>query len=104
MLALLDAQSELVVELVPCECGHAQERSLLPELLERIRAETVIVADRNFCRTKFLFGLFSSWCVLCPPTTVRSASPKPIACVGPSKEPFKRWPMCCEVESFPKFF
>ena len=57
-LALLDAQSELVVELVPCECGHAQERSLLPELLERIRADTVLVADRNFCTTKFLFGLF----------------------------------------------
>ena len=57
-LALLDAQSELVVELVPCECGHAQERSLLPELLERIRADTVLVADRNFCTTMFLFGLF----------------------------------------------
>ena len=57
-LALLDAQSELVVELIPCECGHAQERSLLPELLERIRADTVLVADRNFCTTKFLFGLF----------------------------------------------
>jgi hypothetical protein len=57
-LALLDAQSELVVELVPCECGHAQERSLLPELLERIRADTVLVADRNFCTTQFLFGLF----------------------------------------------
>jgi hypothetical protein len=57
-LALLDAQSELVVELVPCECGHAQERSLLPELLEQIRADTVLVADRNFCTTKFLFGLF----------------------------------------------
>ena len=57
-LALLDAQTELVMELVPCECGHAQERSLLPELLERIRADTVLVADRNFCTTKFLFGLF----------------------------------------------
>ena len=57
-LALLDAQTELVVELVPCECGHAQERSLLPSLLERIRADTVIVADRNFCTTQFLFGLF----------------------------------------------
>jgi hypothetical protein len=57
-LALLDAQSELVVELIACECGHAQERSLLPELLERIRAETVLVADRNFCTTQFLFGLF----------------------------------------------
>ncbi len=57
-LALLDAQSELVVELVPCDCGHAQERSLLPELLEQIRADTVLVADRNFCTTQFLFGLF----------------------------------------------
>jgi hypothetical protein len=57
-LALLDAQSELVVELVPCECGHAQERSLLPGLLARIRADTVLVADRNFCTTSFLFGLF----------------------------------------------
>lgn len=57
-LALLDAQTELVVELVPCECGHAQERSLLPNLLERIRAQTVLVADRNFCTTQFLFGLF----------------------------------------------
>jgi hypothetical protein len=57
-LAWLDAQTELVTELVPCECGHAQERSLLPGLLERVRAETVTVADRNFCTTKFLFGLF----------------------------------------------
>ena len=57
-LALLDAQRELILELVPCEDGHAQERSLLPELLERIRADTVLVADRNFCTTQFLFGLF----------------------------------------------
>lgn len=56
-LALLDAQRDLIVELVPCEDGHAQERSLLPDLLERIRAQTVTVADRNFCTTKFVFGL-----------------------------------------------
>lgn len=56
-LALLDAQRDLIVELVPCEDGHAQERSLLAELLERIRAQTVTVADRNFCTTRFLFGL-----------------------------------------------
>ena len=45
------------MELVPCEDGHAQERSLLPELLERLRAGTVIVADRNFCTSQFFFGL-----------------------------------------------
>ena len=56
-LALLDAQRELIVDLVPCEDGHAQERALLPELLERLREQIVIVADRNFCTTKFLFGL-----------------------------------------------
>lgn len=58
-LALLDAQRGLIVEMVPCEDGHAQERSLLPELLERIRAGVVIVADRNFCTSQFFFGLAS---------------------------------------------
>ena len=56
-LALLDAQRGLIVDLVACEDGHAQERSFLPEMLARIRAATVIVADRNFCTSKFLFGL-----------------------------------------------
>ena len=56
-LALLDAQRALIVDLVACEDGHAQERSFLPEMLARIRAATVIVADRNFCTSKFLFGL-----------------------------------------------
>ena len=56
-LALLDAQRELIVDLVPCEDGHSQERALLPELLERLRKGMVIVADRNFCTSKFLFGL-----------------------------------------------
>jgi hypothetical protein len=56
-LALLDAQRGLIVDLVPCEDGHSQERALLPELLGRLRERVVIVADRNFCTTKFLFGL-----------------------------------------------
>ena len=56
-LALLDAQRGLIVDLVACEAGHAQERSMLPELLERIRAKSVMVADRNFCTSMFLFGL-----------------------------------------------
>ena len=56
-LALLDARRGLIVDLVPCEDGHAQERSLLPELLGRTRAGVVIVADRNFCTSQFLFGL-----------------------------------------------
>lgn len=56
-LALLDAQRGLITDLVLCEDGHTQERALLPELLGRLRAGTVTVADRNFCTTKFLFGM-----------------------------------------------
>jgi IS4 transposase len=56
-LAVLDAQRDLIVDWIPCEDGHTQERALLPELLERIRAGIVIVADRNFCTSKFFFGL-----------------------------------------------
>ena len=56
-LALLDAQRDLIVDLVACADGHAQERSMRPELLQRIRPTTVIVADRNFCTSLFLFGL-----------------------------------------------
>jgi hypothetical protein len=55
-LAILGAQRDRITELVLCEDGRAQERSLVPELLERIEAQNVIVADRNFCTTKFLFG------------------------------------------------
>lgn len=58
-LALLDAQRDLIVDRIPCEDGYTQERALLPELLERIRAGIVIVADRNFCASEFFFGLAS---------------------------------------------
>lgn len=56
-LALLDARRDLIVDWIPCEDGHTQERALLPELLERLRQGIVIVADRNFCTSKFFFGL-----------------------------------------------
>lgn len=57
VLALLDAQRELIVELTPGEDGHAQERSLCPALWPRIPVESVVIADRNFCTTAILFGL-----------------------------------------------
>jgi hypothetical protein len=56
-LALLEAQSDLITELVLCEDGHAQERSLLPDLVPRIPPKSVLVADRNFCTTGLVFGL-----------------------------------------------
>ena len=56
-LALLDAQRGQIVDLVLCEDGHSQERLYLPEMMERLRESMVIVADRNFCTSKFLFGV-----------------------------------------------
>ena len=56
-LVVLDPQAMLVTDVFPCEDGHAQERSLLDQVLETIRPGEVWIADRNFCTTGFLFGI-----------------------------------------------
>jgi hypothetical protein len=56
-LVVLDPQAMLVTDVFPCEDGHAQERSLLGQVLETIRSGEVWIADRNFCTTGFLFGI-----------------------------------------------
>jgi IS4 transposase len=56
-LVVLDPQAMLVTDVFPCEDGHAQERSLLDQVLETIRSGEVWIADRNFCTTGFLFGI-----------------------------------------------
>ena len=47
----------LVTDEFPCEDGHAQERSLLADVLEQVSAGEAWVADRNFCTRDFLLGL-----------------------------------------------
>lgn len=56
-LALLDPQRRLIEDVILCEDGHAQERSLLDQVLPCIQPRSVIIADRNFCTLGFLFGL-----------------------------------------------
>jgi IS4 transposase len=56
-LVVLDPQAMLVTDVFCCEDGHAQERSLLDQVLETIRPGEVWIADRNFCTTGFLFGI-----------------------------------------------
>lgn len=56
-LALYDPQLDLIVDVVPCEDAYAQERSLLDEVLKKIVERNLILADRNFCTTGFLFGI-----------------------------------------------
>ena len=56
-LVVLDPSLMLVTDVVLCEDGHAQERSLLGQILEFVRAKDVWIDDRNFCTTGFLFGI-----------------------------------------------
>lgn len=56
-IAVLDPAQMLVSDVFPCEDAHAQERSLLPELLETVKANDVWIADRNFCTRTTLLGI-----------------------------------------------
>lgn len=56
-LVVLDPRWRLVVDVFPCEDAHAQERSLLPQVLETVKPGDVWVDDRNFCTIAFLFGI-----------------------------------------------
>ena len=47
----------LVTDVVLCEDAYTQERALLTQLLPRIQAKDLFVADRNFCTTRFVFGV-----------------------------------------------
>ena len=58
-LVVLDPQYMLATDVIPCEDGHAQERSLLPEILETVQRGEVWIADRNFCTAGFLFGIMA---------------------------------------------
>jgi IS4 transposase len=56
-LVVFDPELMLAIDVVLCEDGHAQERSLLDQILETVAAKDVWIADRNFCTTGFLFGI-----------------------------------------------
>jgi Transposase DDE domain len=48
---------QLVTDIVLCEDGHAQERSLVDPILARVEKDSLWVADRNFCFQRFLLGI-----------------------------------------------
>ncbi|MGC1492622.1 MAG: transposase [Candidatus Acidiferrum sp.] len=56
-LVVLDPRRKLLIDVFPCEDAHAQERTLLAEVLETVEPADVWIADRNFCTTCFLLGL-----------------------------------------------
>ena len=56
-LVILDPSLMLATDMIPCEDGHAQERSLSPEILELVVGNDVWIADRNFCTCALLKGI-----------------------------------------------
>jgi IS4 transposase len=56
-LVLYDYATDLISDLVACEDGEASERRLLPQLLTKVRAGDLIMADRNFSTAVMLTAL-----------------------------------------------
>jgi Transposase DDE domain len=56
-LVVLDPERMLIEDVVLCEDGHAQERSMTEVILEMVRPGDLWIKDRNFCTTALLFGI-----------------------------------------------
>lgn len=54
-LVVLDPSLKLIIDVFPCEDGHAQERALLEQVLPTVQANDCWIEDRNFCTVNFLF-------------------------------------------------
>jgi hypothetical protein len=57
VLAVLDQETGLATDVFLTPCGHAQERSLLDDVLGVVAPKDLWIADRNFCTLKFLFRI-----------------------------------------------
>jgi hypothetical protein len=57
VLAVYEPEVDLVTRVFLTPDGHAQERSLLDDVLPAVRGRDLWIADRNFCTCKFLFGI-----------------------------------------------
>jgi hypothetical protein len=56
-LVVFDPSLRIPIDVFPCEDGHAQERSLLGDVLPTVKANDVWINDRNFCVRSFLCGI-----------------------------------------------
>lgn len=57
ILVVLDQELMLATDVFLCEDGHAQERSLLDEVLSSVGQDELWIADRNFCTIDFMIGI-----------------------------------------------
>ena len=58
-LVVLDPATMLVLDVIPCEDAHAQERSLVDQVLPGVEPGDLWLADRNFCTSRLIFGILA---------------------------------------------
>ena len=56
-LVVLDQQRMLITDVVLSEDGHAQERSLIAQVLQHVREDDLWIEERNFCTLGLMFGM-----------------------------------------------
>lgn len=56
-LVLLDPQVRMMVDVFPCEDAYSQERELLGQVIPTLSPRDLLIADRNFCTTQFVFDI-----------------------------------------------
>ncbi len=58
-LVVYEPRLGLVTDLVLCEDAYTQERALLTQVLPRVGEGDLWLADRNFCTSRFVFGMIA---------------------------------------------
>jgi IS4 transposase len=56
-LVVYDPDQEMIVDVLPWEDAHTQERVIMHDLLDRVMTGELWIADRNFCCAPILLGL-----------------------------------------------
>ena len=79
-LVVYDPDSGLVVDLLPCEHGHAQERACMAPILERAQSDELWIADRNFSTRAILGGWHRQGSAFI--VREHSSTPNPTVCSG----------------------
>lgn len=59
VLAVLDPRYRMFVDMIPCEDGHAQERSLFHHIGPLVEKGDLWMADRNFATLELMFDIAS---------------------------------------------
>jgi hypothetical protein len=57
VLAILDPRYRMITDVIPCEDGHAQERSLFPLIKPLVVKNDLWIADRNFTTLELMFDI-----------------------------------------------